>query len=112
MSRCVMMLVATVVSCVISGTSVRAGGDAAAEAILDRAIKAMGGAEKLGKIEAFTWTASASIKMNRRVSDSVFVVTFKGLDHARRDFRTRSPLPCDHRWRQGLVYVSGPLPAD
>jgi hypothetical protein len=88
MRLCVATLLAAVVS---SGLPGKANADDGAKAILDKAIKALGGEEKLKSVQAFTWTANASIKANRKVSDSVFLVTFQGLDHVRRDFRTRAP---------------------
>ncbi len=58
--------------------------DPKANAILDRAIKALGGEEKLAKIEAFSWTAKVSLGPAGREMDAE--VTFKGLDHLRRAF--------------------------
>lgn len=56
------------------------------KAILDKAIKALGGEEKLGKAEAFVWKAKGTINLNGRASEFKSQVTVKGLDHLRRAF--------------------------
>jgi hypothetical protein len=89
MRRYLGVLVATVLLSTAAG-SVRAGGDDA-EAILDKAINALGGEEKLRNIAAFTWTARAAVKANGKVTESVSVAIYKGLSQMRRDFKTRSP---------------------
>jgi hypothetical protein len=106
MRRILGVLVATVILCVASGPA-RAGEDDA-NSILDKAIKAMGGEEKLGKIMAFTWTTSGSMKVNGRAKNVDAVVTFKGLKQVRRDFheyprRRLTILDGDKGW----FYVGG-----
>lgn len=60
--------------------------DATAKAILDKAIKALGGEEKLAKIEAFTWKSKGHFIING--SDNKFnsQVTIQGLDQYRSEF--------------------------
>jgi len=56
------------------------------KAILDRAIKALGGEEKLGKVEAFSWKSKGTVVFNGNENESSNQVTVKGLDHFRREF--------------------------
>jgi hypothetical protein len=58
--------------------------DPKAKAILDRAIKALGGEEKLAKIDAFSWKAKLTYGPAGREMDAE--VIFKGLDHMRRAY--------------------------
>lgn len=55
-------------------------------AIVDKAIQAMGGEEKLTKAEAVTWKARGRITFNDNSSDITTQVTTKGLDRYRTDF--------------------------
>src|SRR5271165_2194385 len=57
-----------------------------AKAILDKAIKAVGGEEKLAKAEAFSWKSKGTVNFGGNESDSTEEVTAKGLDHYRREF--------------------------
>ncbi len=63
----------------------RAGGDDA-KSILDKAIKALGGEEKLAKAEAFSMKAKGTVVFNGNENDTTSEVTVKGLDHFRREF--------------------------
>ncbi len=67
------------------GTPIQAG-DEPANASLDKAIKALGGEEKLGKVEAFTWKSKGNFIING--SDNKFnsQVTVNGLDQYRSEF--------------------------
>jgi hypothetical protein len=69
------------------GGTTRAGGDKDAGAIVDRAIKAAGGAEKLGALKAFTTKAKGKITFNDQ--DNLFTseVTVQGLDHLHSEFQ-------------------------
>jgi hypothetical protein len=62
------------------------GDDAKAKDVLDKAIKAIGGQEKLDKIKAISWKAKGTISING--SDSAFTsqATAQGLDHYRSEF--------------------------
>jgi hypothetical protein len=60
--------------------------DKDAKAILDKAIAAMGGEEKLGKAQAFSWKSKGTIVFNGNENEMSNDVTVKGLDHFRREF--------------------------
>jgi hypothetical protein len=64
------------------GASVRAADDKDAQAILDKAIKALGGQEKLSKVEAATWKAKSKFTLNGG-GEITTTVTVQGLDHYR-----------------------------
>ncbi|MGO9599896.1 MAG: hypothetical protein ACLP7Q_18050 [Isosphaeraceae bacterium] len=57
------------------------GDEAQAKAILDKAIKALGGQEKLSKAEAATWKAKAKITIEGNDSEVSTEATVQGLDH-------------------------------
>ncbi len=61
-------------------------GDDDAKAILDKAIKALGGEDKLAKAGAFSIKAKGTVVFNGNESDTTSEVTIKGLDHLRREF--------------------------
>src|SRR5947208_787371 len=60
--------------------------DQDAKAILDKAIKAVGGAEKLGKVQAATWKAKGTITFNGNDNEFTSQATVQGLDHYRTEF--------------------------
>jgi hypothetical protein len=76
------------VAAVVAGLSgpVRARGGQDANAILAKAIQALGGEEKLGKIKAYVVTAKGTISFGG--SDNAFTsqATVQGLDHIRSEF--------------------------
>jgi hypothetical protein len=76
------LLVALVATFV--GQTARAEGDA--PAILDKAIKALGGEEKLGKIKAFSLKGKGTINIMGNDSPFSVEVVVQGLDHTRQDF--------------------------
>jgi hypothetical protein len=55
-------------------------------AILDKAIKAVGGEEKLNKINAVTWKVKATITINGDTNPFTAQATAKGLDQYRSEF--------------------------
>jgi hypothetical protein len=55
-------------------------------AILDKAIKALGGEEKLKKAEAITWKSKGTITFNGNANDIKVQTTYQGLDHHRSEF--------------------------
>jgi len=57
-----------------------------ATAILDKAIKALGGQEQLGKIKAATWKSKGTITFNGNDSDVTNSSTMQDLDHFRQEF--------------------------
>jgi hypothetical protein len=67
-------------------TSSSQAGDSDAKSIVDKAITAVGGAEKLAKIEAFSMKAKGTVVFNGNESDTTTEVIYKGLDHLRREF--------------------------
>jgi hypothetical protein len=66
-------------------TPVRAD-DKDPNAILDKAIKALGGEEKLKKAEAITWKSKGTITLGGNANDIKLQTTFQGLDHHRSEF--------------------------
>jgi hypothetical protein len=60
--------------------------DGDASFILDKGIKAIGGEEKLDKIEAFSWKSKGTVNFNGNENETSDEVTAKGLDHYRREF--------------------------
>jgi hypothetical protein len=65
---------------------VRAADAKDAKAILDKAIKALGGAEKLSKIQAVTWKAKGTINLGGTDNDFTSQYAAQGLDHFRQEF--------------------------
>ncbi len=57
-----------------------------AKSILDKAINALGGEEKLGKANAFSYKSKGTVNFNGNDNDFNADVTIKGLDHFRREF--------------------------
>jgi hypothetical protein len=73
--------------------------DPSAKAILDKAIKALGGEAKLAKIEAFSWKSKVTFGPTGRQMDAE--VIFKGLDHMRRAYGANLVvLAGDKGWRK------------
>ncbi|HEY2785648.1 MAG TPA: hypothetical protein VGJ05_11825 [Fimbriiglobus sp.] len=65
-----------------------AGGSARADdatAVLDKAVKALGGADKLAKATAFTFDAKGKISVMGNDSDVSIKATFQGIDHMRQE---------------------------
>jgi hypothetical protein len=60
--------------------------DQDAKAILDKAIKALGGEDRLAKAEAFTWKGKSAINFNGNENEFDGQVTIQGLDHYRNEF--------------------------
>lgn len=90
----------------ICGASLPANAtDDAASATLDKGIKALGGLEKLGKVESFSWKSKGTINFNGEENEFNNEVTAKGLDHFRRQFGNDqfsgvSVLAGDKGWRK------------
>jgi hypothetical protein len=61
--------------------------DEATNAVLDKAIKALGGAEKLGKLEAFSWKSKGKITINDDDNEVTIQATAQGNDHYRSEFQ-------------------------
>jgi hypothetical protein len=60
--------------------------DKDATAILDKALRALGGADKLGKVEAVTWKAKGTIRFGDNENMFNTHVTIQGLDRIRSEF--------------------------
>src|SRR5437588_9873091 len=65
---------------------VRAADDEDAKAILAKAIKALGGEEKLSKVKAATWKGKGKINLGGSENDFTSQTTVQGLDHVRSEF--------------------------
>jgi hypothetical protein len=68
-----------------AGSPARAD-DKDAQAVLDKAIKALGGADKLGTLKAATWKSKGKISLGGNESPFTSQVTVQGLDHFRQEF--------------------------
>src|SRR5262249_53313597 len=64
----------------------RAADDKDANSILDKAIKALGGEEKLSAVKAATWKAKGTINFGGMESEFTSQSTVQGLDHYRGEF--------------------------
>jgi hypothetical protein len=84
MNRLLGTIVATALAAGLTST-VRAD-DKDATAILDKAIKALGGEEKLTKAATATWTTKGSIHIMDADNDVAMRMSAQGLDHFRQDF--------------------------
>lgn len=80
-----------------------------AQAVLDKAIKAAGGEEKLSKLPAITWKTKGTISFGGNESDFNTQVTTQDLDHYRseltgdfggNDFRAVTVIAGDKAWRK------------
>jgi hypothetical protein len=60
--------------------------DGTAIATIDKAIKALGGEEKLAKVEAFTWKSKGNFIINGSDNDFSGQVTIQGFDRYRSEF--------------------------
>jgi hypothetical protein len=85
MRRCIAFGFVTLVVCSF-GILVRADADKDAEAILDKAIKALGGEEKLGAAKAITWKSKGTISFGGNDNEFATQTTAQGLDHYRGEF--------------------------
>lgn len=69
------------------GLPVATGADEAdPRAVLDKAIKALGGEEKLGKVEAVRWKTKGTVSFGGNENEFTGETTAKGLDHLRSTF--------------------------
>jgi hypothetical protein len=70
---------------VVSSATARAD-DQDAKSILDRAIKALGGEEKLGSAKSISWKTKGTVTIEGEEREMNSQVTVQGLDHFRREF--------------------------
>jgi hypothetical protein len=68
------------------GGAVRATAAPEATAVLDKAIQALGGAEKLGKVKAVSWTAKGTLSVMSMDFQFTSQSTVQGLDYAKLGF--------------------------
>jgi hypothetical protein len=79
------LLLVTVFVSALAGP-VRAGEDKDTNAILDKAIKALGGEEKLGTVKAVTWKGKGKINFGGNENEFTSQATVQGLDKYRGEF--------------------------
>jgi hypothetical protein len=93
------------------------GDDAKATDVLDKAIKAIGGQEKLDKIKGITWKAKGTLSINGSDSPFTIAATARGVDHIRSEFNAKfgdnevkglTVINGDKGWRK-FGDMSGPL---
>jgi hypothetical protein len=84
MKRFLGAVLGTVLVCGL-GSSARAD-DKDAMAVVDKAIKAMGGEEKLAKIKAATWKAKGKMYFGGNETEITAKMTVQGLDQYRQEF--------------------------
>jgi hypothetical protein len=91
------------------GGRAKAADDKDTQAILDKAIKALGGEEKLSKIKAASWKTKGTITFNGNDNEFTGTATVQGLDHFRSTFEGEfggnkvmgiTVLAKDKGWRQ------------
>ncbi|HTU91036.1 MAG TPA: hypothetical protein VMF69_13235 [Gemmataceae bacterium] len=91
------------------GSGARSADDKDAAAILDKAVKALGGQEKLSKVKAATWKSKGKITFNGNDNEFTATATVQGLDHYRSVFEGEfngnqvkgvTVLAKDKGWRQ------------
>jgi hypothetical protein len=82
------LLGSVLMTAIVSGLAspVQGADDKAAQAVVDKAIKALGGAEKLGAVKAFTWKAKGKISFGGNDNEFNSTATVQGLDHFRSEF--------------------------
>src|SRR5262245_55565553 len=68
------------------GGPARAADAREARAVLDKAVKALGGEEKLSKLKAVTWKARGTVSIGGTDNDFTLQATVQGLDHSRHEF--------------------------
>jgi hypothetical protein len=90
--------------------------DQDAKAILDKAIKALGGEEKLKKASVHSWKAKGKLHLGGEERDIESQATASGLDHFRREFTLPQfsgivVIDGDKGWRKGRNGTA-PLEAD
>lgn len=91
------------------GSQAKAADDKDTQAILDKAIKALGGEEKLSKIKAASWKTKGKITFGDSDNEFTGATTVQGLDHFRSTFEGEfggnkimgvTVLAKDKGWRQ------------
>jgi hypothetical protein len=81
------------------GRPARADADKVATAVLDNAIKALGGEEKLAKAKAMTWKGKGTITFGDNDNEFTNQATVQGIDHYRNEF--------EGQFGKGVTVVAG-----
>jgi len=89
MKRCFLGVLVAVGLLSIPSNRASAQSNVATE-ILSKAIKALGGEEKLSRASAFTWAIRGTVDARGRPTDLYIIVTFNGLSQVRRQVSTRT----------------------
>jgi hypothetical protein len=84
MARLIGGFIMAALLCGLAGPA-RAADDKDASAVIDKAIKALGGEEKLKPLGICTWKAKGKINFQGNEGDVAVTVTTEGLDHSRQD---------------------------
>ncbi len=85
MTKMFTALCAVALVCGFAGT-VRADDDADAKAIVDKAVKALGGEEALGKAKAASWKSKTTLSFNGNENEGSSDAVMQDLDHFRQEF--------------------------
>jgi hypothetical protein len=104
MKRHTIILLVTTIS--FAGLGPALADDKNATAIVDKAIKALGGEEKLKKASTHSWKTKGRLHFGAEERDIEGQVTASGLDHFRREFTLPQFTPLvvidgDNGWRKG-----------
>jgi hypothetical protein len=86
MKQRMIAVLGTVVAAVLAGP-VRADQDQDVQAVLNKAIKALGGEENLGKLKAATWKYKGNFFIEGNANKFSGQTTIQGTDHLRQEFR-------------------------
>ena len=78
------VIVATTLLMVVTGSSRAVNSDA--KSIVDKAITAVAVPKSFAKVEAFSVKMKGTVNFNGNETDITTEITFKGLDHYRREF--------------------------
>ena len=84
MTRQIVALVALALLCGAAGPT-RADGAQDAQAIVDKAIKALGGEEALGKVKMASWKAKTRTTIQGNETEGTSTATMQGMDHFRQE---------------------------
>src|ERR1700687_720216 len=79
-------LSAALAATLLIGIHARAADDPDPKAVLDKAIKALGGEDKLSKVKAATSKANGKITFGGNDNEFTTTSTFQGLDHVHQTF--------------------------
>jgi hypothetical protein len=87
MARFLGLVLVAALAAALGVPAARTADDKDATATLDKAIKALGGEEKLKSLKAFTWKAKGSLTFGDNESKFTSQATAQGLDHFRSEFQ-------------------------